>query len=83
MINHIDGDYLNNDYRNLEYVTQAENIDHARRGGKMAKKLTPEQVHDIRYLREKEGLTYKEIGGRFGVSGTMASYVCRYKFWKD
>ena len=43
-------------------------------------KLTADQVAEIRQLA-LVGLSYKEIGRRFGVAGTAISEACRGKTW--
>lgn len=40
-VNHINSKRDDNDYRNLEWVTQVENIDHAYKHGGLAKKRKP------------------------------------------
>ena len=68
-VNHIDGNKLNNYYLNLEWCTNAENMQHAIATGlhntagenNYNCKYTDEQVIQARQLRE-EGKTNKEIG---------------------
>lgn len=50
-------------------------------GGALAK-LTESQVLEIRRLRRDEGLTYSEIGRRFGVTYQCIADICNYKRWK-
>jgi hypothetical protein len=52
VINHKDGNHLNNNFKNLEYVTQKENVRHARERGRCNQNhiLTPEQVREIKKL---------------------------------
>lgn len=45
-------------------------------------RLTEAQVLEIRRLRREEGLTYSEIGRRFGVTYQCISDICNYKRWK-
>lgn len=78
IINHKDGNKLNNDVNNLEWVSFGENLKHAYDTGLLVPydksgynhpqvKLTPEDVEKAISLREK-GLSYREIADQFNVS---------------
>lgn len=88
VINHITGCKLFNYYKDIEWTTRRLNCDHAVKTGlhnlKGEKhpnsKLTLEKVANMRSLRE-QGLTYKEIGDKFGVCRRQASDVVRGINW--
>lgn len=81
-INHKDGQKANNRRTNLEYVTQAENMAHAVAMGLKATgercgaaKLTGALAEQVRSLAST-GLSFREIGRRFGVHhSTVANVV--------
>jgi hypothetical protein len=68
-INHKDLDKTNNMLDNLEYVTQSENMKHARMNKTYKSyyfKLSPDDKGQIRKLR-RQGISYKEIASRYNV----------------
>lgn len=73
-VNHIDGDRLNNNVGNLEWVTPLENIQHAWRIGltkqngsdSVLSKLTEEEVILIRRLYKSGYYTLKQIAEKIG-----------------
>jgi len=86
-INHIDGDKINNRVENLEYVTQAENIRHARRIGLAASgersggaKLTADQVREMCQLRPS--MTLRSLAKMFGVSSPQVHRITSGQRWK-
>lgn len=83
VVNHIDGDPKNNRPINLELVTQSQNnihrfrtLGHAPVTG--ARKLSLEQVHALRHLREC-GASYKELMVKFDLSKSTVSYIVNKK----
>jgi hypothetical protein len=87
-INHIDGNKLNNNFWNLEWITLGENVKHAVRIGLMdlkgekhfRAKLTNEKVIEMRRLRAN-GLTHQRIADMFGVSRRQAGDVIKGINW--
>lgn len=79
-VNHKNSIRTDNRLQNLEYVTRRQNIHHARDLGKMAWKLTPEKVLEIRRLRSS-GMTMKAMASIFGVSSTSIQRVCSGRNW--
>lgn len=88
--NHKNGDKSDNRVTNLEYVTHSENCLHgilvlkrrvSRGIDRHTHKLTEDQVREIRMLRE-QGMIYRVIGEKFGISLQNASSICNRKYWK-
>ncbi len=87
-VNHIDGNKINNNVTNLEYVTQSENMKHAFRLGLQCNKgenhsqskLTELDIIKIRRMR-KMGMTYLKISEYFCVTGLTIGKICRGERW--
>ena len=91
-INHKDCNKRNNFYKNLEWCTNSENQIHAhanRLNGftdyckecykvsrKAGRKLNAEQVKELKRLR-LNGLSYRELGEIFGISGKMCEEIIK------
>lgn len=89
-VNHIDGDRMNYDLANLEWVTASENMKHAFRNGltkghyekgfkhKLAK-LNESDVLEIRQKRNIDRVKLKDIALQFKISERHVWDVANYK----
>ena len=66
VVNHIDGNYLNNNADNLEWCTTAENVIHAVENG-LSKSFDIDK-NSLEYLYFEKNLSPVEIGNIFGIS---------------
>ena len=88
-VNHIDGNKLNNNVTNLEWLSLGENLRHARDTGlwqhrgsnHVHAKLTEEDVYKIRDLLNKGGITMTKIGTIFGVGAGAISKIANGDRW--
>ena len=80
VINHIDGDPLNNHYSNLEWTTYILNSQHE---NSASRKLLPFQVQQIRKLLAETDRTYSEIGTEFGVTKHTVYSIAHRKTWRN
>jgi len=89
-VNHRDGDKLNNRLSNLEYVTAAQNTQHAYRMG-LSKaicganhyraKLTDKDVLEIRAAYAAGGVTQRKLADNFGVHRVNISNIVNRQTW--
>ncbi len=88
-INHKDGNKLNNNINNLEWVTVKENTIHAYknnlikiRRGESLSDLKDSQVREIRKLHKNKTLTQRQIAKKFGVGKNCIWHIVHRKTWK-
>lgn len=87
-INHIDGDKLNNEIKNLEWCTHLQNMRHAFETGLAnntgvkngMSKLNDSKVAEIKSLL-KSGLSQYKIANKFGVSRSAILKIHLGKTW--
>lgn len=89
VVNHIDGNKLNNCAENLEWCTNEYNHEHATKNGLKASgsavagsKLTPRCVNAIRYFINL-GFSHEELSKAFNVSRSAISLIAENKTWKQ
>lgn len=89
-INHIDSDKDNNAPSNLEWVTQSENIIHAKQNGMYrtrygentsGAKLTAAQVSNIRKVHAKGGISQLALAAQYGIDPSTISLIISNKRW--
>jgi hypothetical protein len=87
-VNHIDGDKLNNNYRNLEWVSCKENIKKAwelglckkRSGEDCARaKLSNLETEQIRLKYKEENITHKELSKIYNVTRQRITSIINHK----
>ena len=80
VVNHIDGNELNNHYTNLEWTTHALNSQHENSADR---KLLPFQVEQIRKLLANTDRSYRDIGDEFGVERSTIYSIAHRKTWRN
>jgi hypothetical protein len=78
--NHKDGNKLNNNLENLEWVTKSENSRHALKNG-LTPTLGVSDVILLRALRKKYNYSYKQLGRLFSISKDHAYQIVTRKSW--
>jgi hypothetical protein len=84
-VNHKDLDKENNYYKNLEYLTHQENIDHCIASGTpvggYTKKFDTHEAHKIRRLYRKGKYNQQELADKYNVHYSVISRVINKKKW--
>lgn len=94
-VNHIDGDRLNNNIKNLEWVTAQENTEHAIRIGltdfskiswpkgeeNPSSKITEEDVIKIREMYDSGEFLLRELSEHFDLSITTIWNIAKRNTW--
>lgn len=86
-VDHIDCDKLNNHYSNLEWVSMAENSRRAYRNGLYKvpayRKLSDQDVRDIRNMLASGDYTHAKIARRFNVARSTVSLIKAKAIYAD
>ncbi|WP_430815185.1 NUMOD4 motif-containing HNH endonuclease [Carboxylicivirga sp. RSCT41] len=87
-VNHKDGIKSNNHVDNLEWVTRQENLRHCvelglKGGKKYGKRLSKEEVIDIRLLVEANEESKTSIAQYFGITYVQLFNIINKKCWKN
>lgn len=87
VVNHIDGNKMNNASFNLEWTTQSENVKHSHKNNLQPKglstykgKFSEEQREEIKELYNSGEISKREIARRYGVSHTCINDIISEKY---
>jgi hypothetical protein len=96
-VNHKDGNKLNNDFTNLEWVSPAENIQHMHSIGLWNRKdtykaskgkdhymsdLNENDVIEMREMYKTGKYSYRQLGDKYGIHLATVGYIIQRKTWK-
>lgn len=86
VINHLDGNKLNNELSNISICSQSDNVKHAW-DNKLSKnnrtrKLSFEQAEQIRMLHRTEGLTYNALSRMFNCTTSSVIQIINFQTYK-
>jgi hypothetical protein len=92
VVRHLDGNSLNNESANITIGSRSDNMldvptekreKNATIAGRSGSQLTPEDIKEIRRLREQENLRYEDILEVYPITKSSLSYICNYITWKN
>ena len=78
-VNHKDGNKLNNSFENLEWMSDSENLKHARDCGFLNNKINKETANQI--LKDKG--TIRDLAKKYGIGKTQIGYIKQGKRWME
>lgn len=95
VLNHIDGNKLNNNFKNLEWCTQSYNMKEAsklgllniKKGnesnlyGRYGIQMTLEIANEIRKRKQEENLSYDELAKIYKMSKSTMISICKNKIY--
>lgn len=80
-VNHKDGTKINNHYKNLEWVTGQENIQHAIATGLVQRKFTEDEIHTIRAKYPR--MTQQQIADEYDISIALVNQIVNGNAYGD